>query len=157
MKRLIIITLLLIVGIASVPFLAPRKPLSSGTEEEHPQIQIVRIHFSDTSIFAETIGLRQGTAKRQRNPIRAGNIFFEHRDNTGELLTSGTIADPRIVYYDTPIDKSGKLQGGQVTLPQGDFDIRLTPATTPSVLVLTDYTQDSKGIEILRHEIPLQR
>lgn len=154
MKRIIIVTALLLIAIASLPFLISPQQNAEPPKKSTEQINILRLHFSENGVALENLGLKPGRAKLQKKPTKTRQLYFEQRSLQGELLAHGTIPDPRIVFYDTANQETGKLEGGSVELSEAVYDLRVPAHNRPSLITLTDYRTQQSGELLLKQQLP---
>lgn len=154
LKRILIVTTLLIVGLMCVPFfLTEKNGTTPPAVDTLKQVRAIRILFSGTEATAEDLGNFPGAIKRQRDPSKQNSFYYALTTPAGDLLAEGAFQDPRILYYDTPVDKTGKLEGGSIIQDETVFDIRLPKVGTRATLTLTDYTQTAEGNIILQFPV----
>jgi len=144
----LLISILLIASAVFI-FLIESPEQEEGAPSLAPQMRVVRVHFSENDIYATNLGLLAGSAKAKRRAPKEGLFFYRITNQQGTELLQGSFPDPRILYYDTPVDSSGKLSGGSLQQEHAVFDIRLPPAQTTSQLELIDYTESAKGEVVL--------
>lgn len=154
LKRLLVIAAILIAALLSIPFLPTEKAPPPIASNPQPQIRVLRLHFSGTEVTLQDLGNFPGSAKRQRNPSKQNAFYYQVSQPNTALIAEGSFPDPRILYYDTPVDDSGKLQGGSIIQESTVFDIRLPRITAASTFTLFDYTDSQNTTPILAADLP---
>jgi|GEM_PF-6518234 len=148
----LLISILLIASAVFI-FLIESPEQEEGAPSLAPQMRVVRVHFSENDIYATDLGLLAGSAKIKRRAPKEGRFFYRVTDERGIELLQGSFPDPRTIFYDFPIDKSGKLSGGSLQQEHAVFDIRLPKIEAGSELELFDHTDSPTEKPILRSQL----